>query len=244
MTEEVEGDVNDNTNTSTDDNSGVDDNIVDGPFGGGDGDDSTNDGDKPEGDKPEGDKPEGDKPEGDKPEGDKPEGAPEAYADFQFPEGINPDTQLLEKFGPMAKELGLSQEAAQEVLNLHTEALTKATSPEHIADAVLNAQESITQARSDEWAKALKADTEIGGANLDATQKMANQAIVRFGDKALIADLKEHGFLTNPGLLRMLNKVGAAIAEDSMGNKDNVHGDGKTEKTQAEEMYPEFAKEA
>jgi len=244
MLEGDEGDVNDNTNTSADDNSGVDDNIVDGPFGGGDGDDSTNDGDNTDGDNTDGDNTDGDNSDGDNTDGDGSEGAPEAYADFQFPEGIEPDTQLLEKFTPMAKELGLSQEAAQEVLNLHTEALTKATSPEHIADAVLKAQESITQTRSDEWAKALKADAEIGGVNLDATQKMANQAIVRFGDNALVADLKEHGFLTNPSLLRMLNKVGAAIAEDSMGNSQTAHGDGKGELSQAQKMYPEFAKEA
>lgn len=233
--EDQEG-VNDNTNASSDDNSGVDENIVDAPFGGVGGDDSTNDGANTDGDNTDGDNTDGDNSDG--------KGAPEAYADFQFPEGIEPDNQLLEKFGPMAKELGLSQEAAQEVLNLHTEALTKATSPEHIADAVLKSQESIIQARSDDWAKALKSDPEIGGVNLDAAQKMANQAIIRFGDNALVADLKEHGFLTNPSLIRMLNKVGSSIAEDSMGNNDQAHGDGKGEKTQAQQMYPEFAKEA
>lgn len=174
------------------------------------------------------------------------EGSPEAYADFDFPEGITANEGMLEKFSPFAKELGLSQENAQKLLNFHTESLQKAVSPEHIADSVLKAQESLNKAQSAKWVDELKADEVIGGSNLDAATKMANQAITMFGDNALKADLKEFGWSSNPSLIRLLNKVGMAIAEDSLGNGggggNSSNSGGSGDKSAADLLYPDQAK--
>ncbi len=48
-------------------------------------------------------------------------GAPESYTDFTLPEGISPDAKLMDSFKATAKELGLSQDAAQKLVSLQAE---------------------------------------------------------------------------------------------------------------------------
>src|SRR5262245_60440079 len=45
-------------------------------------------------------------------------GAPEKY-EFKAPEGVTLDTGLVNDFTPLAKELGMSQDAAQKVVDLY-----------------------------------------------------------------------------------------------------------------------------
>lgn len=55
-------------------------------------------------------------------EGDKaPEGAPEAYADFTAPQGFQLNKDAIAKALPVFKELNLTQDAAQKLVNLYAE---------------------------------------------------------------------------------------------------------------------------
>lgn len=52
---------------------------------------------------------------------DAPAGAPEAYAEFKAPEGMTLDAAALEKATPVFKELGLSQDQAQRLVDLYAQ---------------------------------------------------------------------------------------------------------------------------
>ena len=56
----------------------------------------------------------------DKGDKDKNEAAPEKYEDFKLPEGMEVNTDLLDKATPVFKELNLTQDQAQKMVDLQT----------------------------------------------------------------------------------------------------------------------------
>ncbi|HHA1963084.1 TPA: peptidase [Enterobacter kobei] len=172
---------------------------------------------KPEGDKPqpgtEGDKPQDDKPaDGDKP-ADKPddkeqkqEGAPEKY-EFKPAEGQELDTAALEQFEPIARELNLSNEQAQKMVDLYG---TK------ILPMVQQQQAEAWQKTTEQWAADVKADKEIGGDKLTANLSAAQRALDQFGDPELKEYLDSTGLGNHPALVKAFIKVGKAMSEDKV----------------------------
>lgn len=57
-----------------------------------------------------------------KKDGDKPEGAPEKY-EFQAAEGVELDTEALKEFEPVARELNLTNEQAQKLVDAYPKIL-------------------------------------------------------------------------------------------------------------------------
>lgn len=190
------------------------------PAGGGDtpvGDTPTGDkpaGDLPAGDKPAGDKPAGDAPAGDKPAGDKPAaaGAPEAYADFTLPDGVQLDATVMGEFGTLAKDLNLPQDKAQQLVDLHTKlqqgqaAAVKANVESFYADI---------GGMPETWAATARADKEFGGDKFDENLAVAKAALEKFGTPELETFLAKTGAGTHPELIRAFVRVGRAISEDS-----------------------------
>jgi len=86
---------------------------ADGGSDGGEGDKGTDD--KGEGNKGADGGSDEDKGEENKP--DKPEGAPEKYEAFKVPEGVTIDETAATEFGALAKELNLTQENAQKLVD-------------------------------------------------------------------------------------------------------------------------------
>lgn len=178
---------------------------------------------KPEGDKPqpgaEGDKPQEDKPaDGDKP-ADKPddkeqkqEGAPEKY-EFKPAEGQELDTAALEQFEPIARELNLSNEQAQKMVDLYG---TK------ILPMVQQQQAEAWQKTTEQWAADVKADKEIGGDKLTASLSKAQQALETFGTPELKEYLNETGLGNHPELVKAFVKIGKAMSEDNMVSAANT----------------------
>ncbi|MBY0738145.1 peptidase [Klebsiella sp. M581] len=172
---------------------------------------------KPEGDKPqpgtEGDKPQDDKPaDGDKP-ADKPddkeqkqEGAPEKY-EFKPAEGLELDTSALEQFEPIARELNLTNEQAQKMVDLYG---TK------IMPMVQKQQSEAWQKTTEQWAADVKADKEIGGDKLTANLSAAQRALEQFGDPELKEYLDSTGLGNHPALVKAFIKVGKAMSEDKV----------------------------
>lgn len=174
---------------------------------------------KPEGDKPqpgtESDKPQEEKPaDGDKPEDKKPgedkeqkqEGAPEKY-EFKPAEGQELDAAALEQFEPIARELNLTNEQAQKMVDLYG---TK------IMPMVQQQQAEAWQKTTEQWAADVKADKEIGGDNLTGNLSAAQRALAQFGDLELKEYLDSTGLGNHPALVKAFIKVGKAMSEDKV----------------------------
>lgn len=188
---------------------------------------------KPEGDKPqtgnEGDKPQEDKPaDGDKP-ADKPDdkeqkqdGAPEKY-EFQAAEGVELDNAALEQFEPIARELNLTNEQAQKMVDLYG---TK------IMPMVQKQQAEAWQKQTEGWAETVKADKEIGGDKLTANLSAAQRALDQFGTPELKEYLNATGLGNHPDLVKTFVKIGKAMSEDGM-----VDGSNQGQRSAAEVLY-------
>ncbi|HAB2181018.1 peptidase [Salmonella enterica] len=188
---------------------------------------------KPEGDKPqpgaEGDKPQDGKPaDGDKP-ADKPddkeqkqEGAPEKY-EFKPAEGQELDAAALEQFEPIAREMNLTNEQAQKMVDLYG---TK------IMPMVQQQQVEAWQKTTEQWAADVKADKEIGGDKLTGNLSAAQRALAQFGTPELKEYLEGTGLGNHPELVKAFVKVGKAMSEDGM-----VTGKESGQRSAAEVLY-------
>lgn len=147
------------------------------------------------------------KPEDGKPkeEGkDKPQGAPEAYTDFTMPEGMEMDTEVLGEFTSLAKELNISQESAQKLIDLQTK----------IADKQAQDYQAAVQKQGEQWAAAVKNDPELGGENYEKSVASAVKVIQAFGDDGLRDLLNSSGLGNHPALFKFCHRVSQAISED------------------------------
>lgn len=132
------------------------------------------------------------KPEG----GDAPEGAPEAYADFQLPEGMPVDKDFMESTKAVFKESNLSQDQAQKLVNL-----------------VVERDKRVEKAQfdqADQWAKEfMKSPT--------AKEDLSYAAKAReFCTPGVREMLKDPRIGNNPEILATFAKIGRMLSEDSM----------------------------
>lgn len=184
---------------------------------------------KPAGEKPEsgaeGENPQGDKPaEGDKPDDDKdkkPEGAPEVY-EFKAAEGVELDTEALKDFEPVARELNLTNEQAQKLVDAYPKILA----------GVQQRQADAWQKQTEGWAEAVKADKEIGGDKLESNLSAAQRALDQFGNPELKEYLNVTGMGNHPELVKAFVKIGKAMSEDGM-----VSGKDTGQRSAAEVLY-------
>lgn len=145
--------------------------------------------------------------EGDQ-EGDKPaQGAPEKY-DFKFEEGKTVDAGILDVYSEVAKDLNLTQEAAQKMLD-------------KIAPVIEGKQLQRIEAVKNEWTQASMTDTEFGGDRLQENLQVAESALAEFGTDQLRSLLKESGLANNPEVIRFMYRAGKSLSEDKFigGNK-------------------------
>ncbi len=184
---------------------------------------------KPEGEQPqpgaEGEKPQGEKPaEGDKPDDGKdkkPEGAPEAY-EFKAAEGAELDAEALKDFEPVARELNLTNEQAQKLVDAYPKILA----------GVQQRQADAWQATTEQWAADVKADKEIGGDKLTGNLSAAQRALDQFGTPELKEYLNTTGLGNHPDLVKTFIKIGKAMSEDGM-----VSGKENGQRSAAEVLY-------
>lgn len=162
-------------------------------------------GDKPAEEKPADDKKqEGDKPD-EKKDDDKPEGAPEKY-EFQASEGVELDTEALKEFEPVAREMNLTNEQAQKLVDVYPKILA----------GVQQRQVEAWQQTTEQWAADVKADKEIGGDKLPSNLSAAQRALDQFGTPELKTYLNDTGLGNHPDLVKAFVKIGKAMSEDGM----------------------------
>lgn len=152
---------------------------------------------------------------------------PEKYEDFKLPEGVEVDAEMLDAFKPLAKELGLTQENAQKLVDLQAKASQK------MAEANAKAWTTMVE----KWANDAKADKEYGGVNFNENIGVARKALDHFGTPALKAMLNETGVGNHPELIKFAIKVGKEMQSGGV-----LVGGKKTEATDiAHILYPNLA---
>jgi hypothetical protein len=162
-------------------------------------------------------------------EGDGKPVVPEKY-ELKLPENAVLEAADVEDTAALAKELGLSNEAAQKLLEKRD------------ADraSLLEGQQKFLRDAVASWENAVKADPEIigeKGTDFKANVTLAKQALNRFGSPDLIKALKETGYGSHPELVRMMVRIGKAMRDDVMHEGKNLGGD--KNRDPAEKFYPQ-----
>lgn len=121
------------------------------------------------------------------------------FQPFTLPEGMELDAGLLEKATNAFKQAGISQEHAQQLIDLY-------------AGQVALVEEK-RAAQIAEWADMTKKDAELGGAEYDAKVSVARKAVRQFGSPELMALFDESGVGNHPELVRFAYRVGKALGE-------------------------------
>ena len=134
------------------------------------------------------------------------DGAPESYDEFKAPEGVTLDAGAMSAFGEVAKELNLSQEKAQAVIDKVSPILAQ------------RQMEQIKEVTA-QWREKSANDPEIGGVNLEKNLVHAARIRDKFAYNADgkmdadIAELMNSPAGNHPGLLKLLIRTGKAFGE-------------------------------
>jgi hypothetical protein len=139
------------------------------------------------------------KPEGDKPEGEEESSEPIEYTDFTAPDGVQFNEDILGKFKERAASKNMSQEEAQEFVDLGHDLMTSMAA-QHV--------EQINEVKTG-WEKELHADP-----NFNEVQIRAQRAMRTFGDES-VAELFNSPVGSHPGLVKMLAEIDRKTGEDT-----------------------------
>lgn len=170
--------------------------------------------------------------------------APDAYTAFTPPEGYTLDPKAIEAATPIFKELGLTQDQAQKLVEFHSK---------QMIDAAKGPETAMTTMRNDWQAKA-KSDPDMAKAvngnatGLDAVKLDMSRALNAIGDPALAAEFKQAMDLTgagdHPAFIKTFWKMAQFITEGKhvAGAQPSPHGQqapGTTARpSAAQALYP------
>lgn len=161
-------------------------------------------------------------------------GAPEKYEAFKVPEGWELDAKVSEEASTLFKGMNLSQEQAQQMVDLYSK---------HSIETQ-NALLDGVRRQNEEWQAAVKADPEIGG-KLDVVKQTVSRALDSLGDPGLVRDFKEAmdytGAGNHPAFIKAFYKLAARLTEGTLvrGNGPSPHGTPEpVRRPGASAMYP------
>lgn len=146
------------------------------------------------------------------------------YAEFDLPPNFNANEGLMQEFKGLAAQYGLSQDAAQSLLNLQVK------SNEYLLEQM--------QAQRQAWVKELNNDRSYGGRNFHETVQDALKTLHTFDPEARLSTMLEQtGFGDNPDVIRFLANIARAhLKEDKL-----LTGRGRRPQTLslADELWPD-----
>ena len=159
------------------------------------------------------------------------EGAPEAYADFEVPEGYTLDGPRLEQAQALFKEANLPQAAAQKLVSAYCQMDAENGSIR---------EKALTDAREQQretWG--VQARTELGD-QYDRTVSMATTAVQAVNDPALTEAFNAEGWGNHPALIKAFAFFGKSLRDSDMdtGNQGTTSQPMSIE----ERMYPSMKK--
>lgn len=152
---------------------------------------------------------------------------PEKY-ELKMPEGSQLSQTRIDQVSAYAKEKGLSNEQAQEILNRESDAVA----------GFFESQKADLLAKSEGWISEIKADKEFGGENFNQTIEFAKRSIDQFGDPELKRVFDETGIGNHPLIVKMHAKIGKLMADDKM---VSAHAGGSEERRE-DRLYPTMKK--
>lgn len=155
----------------------------------------------------------------------KTEEAPIEYKDFTLPEGFEVDADVSKSFKEAAKELKLTQEQAQKLVDMQTSLATKQSKV---------AQEQWAGVQKD-WREKAQSDKEFGGKEFQANIGVAKKALEKYGTKEFKDAIESTGMGNHPELIRFLYKVGKSISEDKIMSEGDK---GQAPREHAKILYP------
>lgn len=168
---------------------------------------------------------------------------PDKY-ELKLPDNAQADPAVIERTGAIARDLGLSQEAAQKALEFVASETAQAVSAQLAQFAPPTPEQPEGGAKwreqDDTWRAASLADKELGSgdpAKLQSAVTAANKVVAKFGDKDLIAFFEKSGLGSNPATLRFLNKIGKQMSEGTLITGDGSGGSDKSDQARAERIY-------
>ena len=134
-------------------------------------------------------------------EGDGVSNAPEHYEPFDAGNGLMADEETVGEFANIARQVGLSQEEAQNVFT-----------------SLMPTFESIGRKRMEgwtaDWAKQSSVDKEFGGQNFQANLRVANSALKKFSTPEFTKLLQITGLGNNPEVIRVFYRIGQQMTQD------------------------------
>jgi hypothetical protein len=128
-------------------------------------------------------------------------GAPEAYELKANVDTFAIDEQIGSAFQEIAKELDLSNAAAQKVVD-------------KVGPVLAARQLEMHQAATAEWGKQSQSDKEFGGEKLPANLAVAEGALKAFATPELRELLQKSGLGNHPEIIRFMYRAGKAISTD------------------------------
>ncbi len=149
---------------------------------------------------------------------------PEQYQ-FKLPEGVQIDQKAFDAFTPVAKELGLTNEQAQKLVDLYASQVKG-------FDERLVAEHN---ARVAEWTKKAEGDAEYGGPKLAENMAVAKKALDTFATEDLRQFLDDTGLGNHPEVVRLFFRIGQKLKEDGFAEGVST---GKEPKSLAAVLYP------
>ncbi len=129
--------------------------------------------------------------------------APEKY-EFKTAEGQELDAEAVKAFEPIAKELNLSNEQAQKLVDVYGSKIM----PKLVEQQAAQWQGAIEPNNTQ-----VKADKDLG---TDASIGAAQKAMDKFGSPELKQYLNETGLGNHPELVRIFANIGKAMSEDGL----------------------------
>jgi len=156
-------------------------------------------------------------------------GAPESYdfKDVTLPEGWEFDNELAEKFAPIGKELNLSQESANKLVNLYIQAQQNNAAKYGEQFAELKKQES--NATLLNYEALLNKDVEIGGgdkAKMNAYLDVADKGYSKFASPELQQVLQELHLDYHPAVIKHFHALAALTGNDTITKPNAPTGSG------------------
>jgi len=112
---------------------------------------------------------------------------------------------MLDKFTGVAKELGVSQENAQRLMDLAAEN----------SSTVIEQQRAAWDKMRDGWVNEIKSDKDFGGGKFNETIERAKRTLKSYDTEGELGKfLEETGFGDHPGVIRVLARIDKAMSED------------------------------
>ncbi len=114
------------------------------------------------------------------------------------------EPSVIDEIVSYAKDQGLSNEAAQKILDRESGAVAK-----H-----MEAKEKEFEEIRKDWEGKVKADKELGGENLERSAEISQRVVDRFGSKEFKTLLEDTGWGNNPEVIRIFKRIGETMTDD------------------------------